>query len=424
MMTLIIIAAVVMCIVAWMNIPWALALVIIGSPTYLLKSTIAGIPVTLLEAMIVGTVVGWTVKKIVAASKDRSILRDIMTRVSTALPRSLWVPLVVVVAGWCIATLYSVDVRASLGALKAWCIEPTLIGFILLVELRDERIKMLMFRAMLAALMWVSLAGIAQMLFFRGTLQDGRLSSVFAPVANYFAMFAAPLIFISIGMVLINKERVFASCAAGAGIIALIPSFSYGGFLAVGAGAIVLFVTLLPRAYRKRALGILIATAVIGFVAFIPSRLFHEKLNFSTRSSSLVRTEIWRTALEIGIQHPVVGIGPNTFEKEYRIIAPTLYHPPLEWLVAKPHNLYLNAWVETGALGIIGLVWFSSVFLVRLFRSHGPDDRMAWIVGAATIAVLAHGLVDSPLFKNDLSLVAAVIVAIGLVSAASSRERQ
>lgn len=417
MTILVITVAALLAVIAWIRMPWALAVVIAGTPAYLVKADVAGIPVTLLEAMIVGTVLGWLVRRV--ATKR---LREAMRTISTAIPRALWIPSVAVVLGWFIATFVSVDVRASLGAVKAWLIEPALIGFVLLAELNSGKTRACMLRALLVALSWVSLAGIAQMLLFRSTLQDGRLSSVFAPVANYFAMFAAPLIIIAVGMILVNKDRRLASSAAAVGTLALILSFSYGGFLAIGAGAIMLITTLLSSTQRKRAIVLLTAVAVVGLIALMPTRLFHEKLNFSTRSSGLVRTEIWRTAFEIGWEHPLSGIGPNAFEKEYRVVAPTLYHPPLEWLVAKPHNLYLNAWVETGLLGILGLLWFMVSYLMRLFRSRGPEAQTAWIMGAATVAILVHGLVDTPLFKNDLAVLGTAIIAFGLAAASSRQE--
>jgi O-antigen ligase len=90
-----------------------------------------------------------------------------------------------------------------------------------------------------------------------------------------------------------------------------------------------------------------------------------------------------------------------------------LYFPPLEWLVAKPHNLYLNLWLETGLLGLIGTLWFLGLYLRRM-RRHPAGS----IYAAAVVSILVHGLVDTPLFKNDLALIAVVIVAMGLASSA------
>src|SRR5262249_42068731 len=153
-----------------------------------------------------------------------------------------------------------------------------------------------------------------------------------------------------------NRKNILAMVSAIIGLITLGLSYSYGGFLAVVVGVITLLVLTLPGSVRRKVIWGIASVVVLVFLIQLPSTRFHEKLNFTTRSSGLVRTQIWRTAIEIGKQHPLFGIGPNTFERAYRKVAPTLYHPPLEWLVAKPHNLYLNLWVETGILGLIGTV--------------------------------------------------------------------
>lgn len=397
---------------------WGLILTIVAAPAYLLKTTIAGVPVAILEALILGTFIGWLVGFF---AKKRPDVRTITQTVRVSLPVTIVFPMVLAAFGWLLATYTSIDVRASLGAMKAWLVGPALFGLMVLVEVRrDGRTGPAIVRALLVLVAWVSLAGIAQLVWFRDTLQDARLSSVFAPVANYFAMFAAPLFVFAVGFVTVNRERMLATVAAALSGIALLFSLSYGGFLAVCAGGLVLIVTLLQGKTRRRTLAYLGAAVAIGFIALIPTRQFKEKLNFTTRSSSLVRTEIWRTAIEIGTQHPFSGVGPNTFEAEYRKVAPTLYHPPLEWLVAKPHNLYLNAWVETGMLGLIGLVWFMVSVLRLLFLRKDGDAVGATIVGASLVAVLVHGLVDTPLFKNDLALIAAVMLAYGLAIAARS----
>lgn len=405
-------------VVAFVRTRWALALTIVAAPAYLLKTSVAGVPVTLLEALIVGTILGW----IVGLFAGKRTWQEVVRAVRESVPASIALPLLVAVIGWVVATLLSIDARASVGAVKAWLIEPALIGVVLLVEARrDGRTSSTIVRAILALLSWVSLAGFAQFVWFRETLQDARLSSVFAPVANYFAMFAAPLFVFAVGLATANRERVFALAASALSGTALLLSFSYGGFLAVLAGGLAIIVTMLRGNARRNTLLMLLAFAALVFVALTPTRHFREKLNFTTRSSSLVRTEIWRTAVEIGRQYPLTGIGPNTFEKEYRVVAPTLYHPPLEWLVAKPHHLYLNAWVETGILGLLGLVWASVAVLRLLFRAARSGRVYAAVVGASCIAILAHGFVDTPLFKNDLAFVAAVLAALGLAAAAETR---
>lgn len=238
------------------------------------------------------------------------------------------------------------------------------------------------------------------------------MSSVFAPVANYFAMLAAPLLVLAYGLFELGRNRRFVGTILAIGLLALTLSVSFGGLLAFAAGALMIVLNVFPAQRRKRALlGCFVAGAIL-FIALLPTRYVQEKINFSTRSSSLVRIEIWKTAIAIGRDHPVFGIGPGTFELAYRETAPiALGQAPLEWLVAKPHNLYLNLWIETGLLGLVGMLIFFGSSLRRMFRGR----TMSSVFAASLVAMLAHGLVDTTFFKNDLAVISAVIVALGLV---------
>jgi O-antigen ligase len=356
-----------------------------------------------------GTLVGWFVHLVVQLVERQKNVRGLWDQLSAVVPKSFVIFFLITALGWIVATVWSIDVRASLGVLKAWFLEPVLFCIVLLLELKTTSDRSRLEFAMLVALMWVSLAGLFQLVLFRSTVEDGRLSSVFAPVANYFAMFAAPLLVYAMGMAIVERRRLTLPFIV-IGIVAIVLSISYGGILAVGAGLLVLIVAGLAGRQRKRAFVGAIVVLVLFIAVQIPTRHFQEKLNFTTRSSGLVRTQIWRTALEIGRQHPVLGIGPGTFEKAYRIVAPTLYHPPLEWLVAKPHNLYINLWVETGILGVIGTL---GMFFMA-FRYAFKRGELAAVPAAAAIAMLVQGILDTPLFKNDLAVIGFVMLALML----------
>jgi O-antigen ligase len=73
-----------------------------------------------------------------------------------------------------------------------------------------------------------------------------------------------------------------------------------------------------------------------------------------------------------------------------------------------PHNIVLNMWTETGFLGLAAFLWL----LAQAFRvswrgwTAGP---VAWRgiqlgIVLAMLAIVVHGLVDVPYFKNDLAL--------------------
>ncbi|MBI4426074.1 MAG: O-antigen ligase family protein [Candidatus Kerfeldbacteria bacterium] len=388
---------------------YAVAGLVVGAPAYLLRSTLVGYPTTALEAGVLGTVAGW-----LAGIVARQSFGNVVAQLRLIFDRPLIVALAVTVTGWLVATAASINLPASLGALKAWLVEPLLISLIVVHEFRTSADQRLLRTALLAALLWVSVVGLVQLATFRSTVEGGRLSSVFAPVANYLAMFIVPLLVLAVGWWLQRQAWWLSGISAVLGAAALLLSFSFGGYLALVAGLLVLAIRLLDPIRRRRPL--MLITVVGGLLLLIlsPTHYLREKLNFVTRSSSLVRTQIWRTAVEVGREHPLLGIGPNTFEQAYRATVPRLYFPPLEWLVAKPHNLYLNLWLETGVLGLIGTLWLLGLCLRRMWGQPAGS-----VYAAAIISILAHGLVDTPLFKNDLALLAAVIIALGLLSATS-----
>jgi putative inorganic carbon (hco3(-)) transporter len=84
---------------------------------------------------------------------------------------------------------------------------------------------------------------------------------------------------------------------------------------------------------------------------------------------------------------------------------PTLSHP---------HNIFLHVWVSMGLFGFLAFIavlvlffWLFARILMSLSSSQtGNDQFMRWMtigVGAAMLAALIQGQVDSSLLVQDLS---------------------
>lgn len=385
----------------WWSIEFGLAAVLALLPTYLWRTNVWGIPTTSLELTIYGFAVGAAL---------HWILRGGWRRVR--LSRRTWVLLSVWIVAWFLSTAFSTDRQASLGAVKAWLVDPLIVAAIAMVAIRTREGLAVALRGLATGGTVVATAGFVQILFYHNTLQDGRLSSFFAPVANYAAMFLGPIIVITTGAVLWRLLTRWWYVAVCVMLIALALTVSFGGYIAVGFGLLALLATWPNKKTRNVAVVILAVVAIIGGGAVSQTRFFKEKLNTTDRSSTLVRTQIWRTSVEMIKDRPVFGVGPNAFESIYRQTIPKLYWPPLEWLVAQPHQLYLALWLETGLLGLITFV-VSAIFwaldLRRRFMSGQPEVVIA---GAAALAILIHGFVDTPIFKNDLAPLFMFIVAL------------
>jgi len=398
MIWLIIIPLAVLAIAIWRPV-YGLAAVVLLWPSYLLRGEIAGIPTTVLELSIY-------------AVATTLIIRLLLKKISWQWPRittTAWILISLWIVAWVIATFTAADREAALGAFKAWLVDPLIFAALAAIIIKHENDRRIIFNAALLSGAIVALAGLVQLVGWRSTLQEGRLSSFFHPVANYAAMYLGPLIAVGLSYLLHRqKKSKFIWSTVVIMSVALIFTLSYGGYLAVAAAGLFTWLWLPASRLKNRLL--IIALGVLAAGTFILTQLPNFKQHFNTadRSSGLVRTEIWVTSWALIQQHPLVGIGPNNFEPAYRDEVPKHYWPPLEWLVAQPHNLYLALWLETGLLGLMTFIAMAVYFFRSVWRrlKTEPDQRAIYITAmTGVMAAVVHGLVDTPYFKNDLALI-------------------
>lgn len=417
MMIVVIIAAVVGLIALW-RVQYGVAALVMVLPSYLIRASLAGVPTTALEVSLYAVTFALFIH----------IIRRRNGFGGFRLPAIAWIFFGVWSTAWVIAALASTDHQASLGALKAWWFDASLFGGVLLYAIRTSEDRALLIRAVLLSGLAVSLAGLAQLIWFRSTLQDGRLSSWFHPVANYAAMYLGPIFILGLGLVLRRMLRSWWWAAVALIGLAIVLTVSFAGYLAVGVGAMLLW-WWQPAGQWKRRLGwAAVALAILAAIIVPRTKYFSEHFRTTDRSSGLVRTQIWVTSWALIQQHPIFGIGPNTFESNYRAEILKHYFPPLEWLVAQPHNLYLALWLETGLLGVLTFVGLMTVWIRAVWRrmrqSEGLEQAVYACSLAAVIAVLVHGLFDTPYFKNDLAIEFTLLILLPWIGKMSSPVRQ
>ena len=175
------------------------------------------------------------------------------------------------------------------------------------------------------------------------------------------------------------------------------------------AGYIVLVVIALVLAtlsqYRRYLVpGVVVLGVAASQVPSIASRLAHE-FNPSDPNNTLVsREHLWQVTLRMLQDHPILGTGLFGFRRSIQPYRGGVYEENLIY----PHNIVLNAWTETGLLGLVAFVWL----LVQAFRvswrgwKAGPAAWRAIQLGLflSMLAIVIHGMLDVPYFKNDLAL--------------------
>jgi len=172
-----------------------------------------------------------------------------------------------------------------------------------------------------------------------------------------------------------------------AGLAALLAK-SDGGMLAL---AVATWLVLIVRKETRRiAIGLAIVGVVIIALVAPVRNAFIEQATFSGWSGR-VRTWTWTETWNMLKDRPVLGAGFGGY--------PTVFKPYHEKTFIEifqyPHTIVFNFWSETGLMGLIAFGWAIVVWVRK---------RASWIALAPLAAILVHGLVDVPYFKNDLAI--------------------
>lgn len=379
-------------------------------PSYLLKLQLFGVPTTVLELSIWAVFAGSFLRETFLPTSQ-----GIWSWTKQVKDAKLFWPTILFFAVSLVSAIVAFHQQTALGGWKAWVFDPLLVALLLIQFFQAKDLWKIVASIGISSAV-LSGYGIYEYLILPGQLGDGRLDSVFDP-ANYHALFIGPIIILLIGFLreLPILWRWVFSLAIAANALALIFTFSYGGYLAVLGGLVVFGFFALNSVWRKRVFW----GGVVLFFSFIllasPTKKFQDLFEFQNRSSSHARVEIWKTSALIIQEQPLLGVGLNDFEYHYRQTVPRVAFPPLEWLVAQPHNLYLALLAQIGILGFLAFAWV----IVRFFRLIKTINHtlypIPYALMAAMITILLHGLVDTPYFKNDLSVLFWIIVAMGIV---------
>lgn len=323
----------------------------------------------------------------------------------------------------------------SARALRWVIIEPVMLYFLLTDLIKSRQGLLRVFDFFVAAGVIVSLIGLWQFVSSSNTLDVEGVSRVLGVYKhpNNLALY-------------LDRIAPFAACAAlflpwgwrkSLYAVACLPvlatfllTFSRGAWVAL-ALAVVLAVSIGIRwplgwisgrassLFKWWALAVLVAGIIgVTLIALVfpslPDRIFNP-------SSGLKRLDIWESALRMGSEHPIFGIGLDQFLNQYQLKDATgnwVYIKPeqsAELFTAHPHNIVLDWWLSLGIIGLFVMTWLlwqyfgEAIALAKATAQKlAPDPILrAILIGliASMTAFLIHGLVDNSYFLMDLALI-------------------
>ncbi len=437
------------------RLDYALFLLIMALPSYLIRFSVFGIPSTVLEVMILLTFAVWFFKFWLPQLKHK--LKNREARV----PYPFSIEIILLIVFSFVAVGVANFNLSALGIWKAYFFEPILVFILVMNIFREKKDWQKIIWALILSAASVSILAIYQKITgqfianpFWANEATRRVVSFFG-YPNAVGLYLAPLILIFLGWFFslphtttLTKtfKKILIILVIAASLLSLYFARSEGAIIGVVAGLLIFGLC----AGRRQRIATLILTAVVigGVFFFAPTKNFViTKLTLNDLSGQIRQRQWKETLLALTGTKFITGAGldnyqasvapfhqegiffnsdnlPN-FDAQLRTSS-TLrakYWQPVE-IYMYPHNIFLNFWSEIGLLGALTFMWLllrAMYISLKLVISYGRENRsekyLALGLLGALVAIIVHGLVDVPYFKNDLSVMFWVLLAfIGLLN--------
>ncbi len=370
-------------------------------PTYLIRFSIFSIPTTLLEVLIYLVFIYGLYKAIKSGFRR--------------LPLSGYLPIIVLILALIISTAIAPDRRIALGEFKGFFIDPILVGWLVFQFVKKEDLPKL-FWALIFSGTFVAIHTILLKILGQITA-DGRVIGIFGYSPNYLSLYLAPIttLLITYGLSLMVKKKYLLSAICiilfTIFLAALYFSGSRGGFLAVAAGIGVYFIVSFWGWIRQRISSQIIVAILIILAIYTAWTFFQPDFSVSPESGGRVATsnnlrwEIWKTSLELGKNHPLLGVGLGNFQNAFADLTANRPNYP-EYITPQAltsHNIFFMFWLSTGILGLTAFIWLLVVFTKNTLKKI--SDNSTKVILAVMVTIVLYGLIESSIWKNDLSVI-------------------
>ncbi len=440
-------------VLSWYRLPFALALMPLALPYYMVQKTIFSYGSHHYDFSLVEISLG--VCTLVALGqllveqehwRYRLAWRTFRARLGPFL-----VPVVVFALVASCSVLVALSRSIALRALREEVLDPLLYVGLALCCLRTVQDLKRLLGAFIGSALVIAAIGLVQYFFFADQLQQslsgGRVVAVYGS-ANSIGLFSDYILPIVMAIVIFQLARLLRgqgswkicvlwllACVPLVGV--LIFSQSLGTALALPVA--LLFILALSLRSRRT---LLISAGVLVVVGLAVGLGLHRQLtHFLTNwhdnskgvSTFTKRYYLWQVALNMIRRYPWLGVGMDNWlcHYTYNNICPSLWTAPHfimlhipgttqgtglgeEPHLSHPHETFLQVWVSIGIFGLLAFLAILGCFfwlfarIVRTVRhSVRPEvTALEWAVlgiGGAMLAALCQGLVDSSFLEQDLA---------------------
>lgn len=298
-----------------------------------------------------------------------------------ALPQKIKVALGLLLFGAFIGTIVSPLFPTSIGAFKAWIVSPLLLSWLLISFYRQR--TAIIFEGV--ALFGLLVSFTTFYLAYQG--EDLGRATAYFNSPNTLAAVVGPIGVLTFWRGYQRGQKLWYLVATII-LVTLVLSRSLGGLLGV-AGAVVFGFRHLTSRWKYGVVTLIIIGAIGSFF------ILRDRTT-STENSLSGREQIWVVGIHLVKVWPITGAGLRGFEYHYPHLIGGLVKEPQEWAaVPQPHNIALAVWTGIGLFGLIG--FFGLIYYLLIWRGVPTPAHLA------VVAVLFHGLIDTPYWRVDLT---------------------
>lgn len=377
------------------------------SPLYVIRLRFLNIPINLLDIFLFLSIV------LAAMYGKKKILKIF------AANRTLYFCAALVFGGTLIAILFNYNYATGFGILKSWFLLPFMFSLALLSCFERTEIEKLYY-AIFASSSTVGAIALFYKIFNVVTFDDRLTAFYLSP--NHLAMYLVPgfifgLYFLLKSPITNNHvgEKFLQTIMLLLILLPLYFTYSYGSWTAL---ALSILITM-PLVLLKKSWQIYFIVIFVFFSLFLTqvnNRKFQAIKDLQERSSLSSRLTIWQVSWKLISEHPLIGIGAGNFQSAY-LSEQKNFPPYLEWAVPQPHNIFLAFWLQSGLLGLTGFIGIL-IFIFKNCFVLIRNKKNALLIAplfAFFLYTSLHGLIDTTYWKNDLSLLFWVSLALLVV---------
>lgn len=438
-------------VLAWFRLSFAIALLPLSLPYYLYQKVVLSNARFSLAEVTLAVCVLLALAQLVILRKgqhSRLSLSELRGRVG---PFAIPMLVFLIMAAVSIAVAYSRT--TALRAFREEVLDPLLYVLLVLLYIRSRQDLTRLLGALLGTGLLIALLGLAQYFLFKNTLvlEEGvrRVHAVYGS-ANSIGLLFDYILPIALAWLVAKvslKSRLLALLICLPMLFVLYLTQSLGAWIAIAVAAV--FVVLLSVRNRKLLLLgglvalLLVALVVVAYHTKILDYVLQRHTNQQGVSTITKRLYLWRSAWNMIHDSPWLGYGMDNWLCHYSrntICFSQIHH---YWIVqdpvtgassglrdepnlSHPHDIFLHVWVSIGILGLLAFVAVLVLFywlvarILRHLRSATVEhsEQLHWMtvgVGAAMLAAMGQGLVDSAFLEQDLAfcfwtLVAALLI--------------